>query len=98
MPQIDEMNVCNLFFSFLFIVSTISGGYGNFISPSCRRLSCSHGRYSVSGKTQRIDDYFIESDGDEADDEFDRINNRIDDYNETPRQYQLSIPHRVSDK
>lgn len=80
----------------LSIVDLISGGYGNFISPSCRRLSCSHGRYSLSGKTHRIDDYFIESDGDEADDEFDRINKRIDDYNESTRQYQLSIPHRVS--
>lgn len=71
------------------------GGYGNFLAPSSRRLSYSNARVSLGSKTRRIDDYFIESDGDEADDEFDRLNHRIDDYNESPRQYQLSIPHGV---
>lgn len=73
----------------------LPGGYGNFLAPSSRKLSYSNARFSMGSKTRRIDDYFIESDGDEADDEYDRLNNRIDDYNESPRQYQLSIPHGV---
>lgn len=39
-----------------------------------------------------IDDYFIESDGDDADDEYDHITNSKDKTN----QYQLSVPPEVS--
>lgn len=42
-----------------------------------------------------IDDYFIESDGDEADDEFDQITNSAD-VEENPNQYHLSVQSNVS--
>lgn len=42
-----------------------------------------------------IDDYFIESDGDEADDEFDQITNSAD-VEENPNQYHLSVQPKVS--
>lgn len=42
-----------------------------------------------------IDDYFIESDGDEADDEFDQITNSAD-VEEHPNQYHLSVQPKVS--
>lgn len=41
-----------------------------------------------------IDDYFIESDGDDADDEYDQMTNSKDKSN----QYQLSVPPEVSSK
>lgn len=41
-----------------------------------------------------IDDYFIESDGDEADDEFDQITNSAD-VEEHPSQFHLSVQPKV---
>lgn len=42
-----------------------------------------------------IDDYFIESDGDEADDEFDQITNSAD-VEENANNYHLSVQPNVS--
>lgn len=41
-----------------------------------------------------IDDYFIESDGDEADDEFDQVTNSAD-VEENLNQYHLSVQPNV---
>lgn len=42
-----------------------------------------------------IDDYFIESDGDEADDEFDQVTNSAD-VEENLNQFHLSVQPNVS--
>lgn len=76
------------------------------VGPPNRRLSCStNRRKSNSVESSRIfsaypmggsfgiDDYFIESDGDEADDEYDQLANaKLANSN----QYQLSVPPEVS--
>lgn len=84
----------------------ILGGYNSLVGPTNRRLSCStNRRKSNSVESSRIfsaypmggsfgiDDYFIESDGDEADDEYDQLANaKLANSN----QYQLSVPPEVS--
>lgn len=83
-----------------------AGGYSSLLGPPHRRLSCSaHRRKSNSVESSRIfsaypmggsfgiDDYFIESDGDEADDEYDQLTNSK---GNKSNQYQLSLPPDVS--
>lgn len=82
----------NLFFS-----HRPSGGSTMFPPPTTgRRFSYGNARYVIAGNF-RVGDYFLESDGEEADDEFDRLNQRIEEDNEIPTHYQLSVPHKVSE-
>lgn len=90
------------------IPMTTTGGYNSLLGSSNRRLSYAGvRRKSTSIDTSRvfsaypmggsfgIDDYFIESDGDEADDEFDQITNSAE-VEEHPNQFHLSVQPKVS--
>lgn len=89
--------------------NSVLGGYSSLLGPNNRRFSYGGGRRKSSsiessrifsaypmGGSFGIDDYFIESDGDEADDEFDQITNSVD-IGENQNQYQLSVPPKVCD-
>lgn len=86
----------------------MTGGYSSLLGSSNRRLSYAGiRRKSTSIDTSRIfsgypmggsfgiDDYFIESDGDEADDEFDQITNSAE-VEVHPNQFHLSVQPKVS--
>lgn len=83
------------------------GGYSSLLGTSNRRFSYGGGRRKSSsiesprifsaypmGGSFGIDDYFLETDGDEADDEFDQITNSAD-VEENPNQYHLSVQPKV---
>lgn len=85
----------------------LGGGYSSLLGPP-RRFSYSSdsGRKSTSeaakvlsaypmGGSFGIDDYFLETDGDEADDEFDQLTTTSYDI-ERPQNIYLSVPTEVS--
>lgn len=97
-----------VFFTFLFR-AIIVGGYSSLLSSSPNRRFSYAGTYRKSNSVESsrvfsaypgidecfgIDDYFLESDGEEADDEFDQITNSADLDDRTQHSH-LPLPHRV---
>lgn len=87
----------------------MTGGYSSLLGSSNRRLSYAGvRRKSTSIDTSRIfsaypmggsfgiDDYFIESDGEEADDEFDQITNSAEVEEHPNHSFHLSVQPKVS--
>lgn len=97
--QFHEINLNFFSHSFRFVVT---GGYSSLLTPTQRRFSYAGSyRKSNSVESSRVFcaypinesfDYYMESDGDEADDEFDQITSSNDD-----RVQRLSTPQGVSD-
>lgn len=96
-------------FRFYFVIVSAGGGYSSLLRPSAaRRYSCSESGRKLDGSSPAsarvlgaypmggsfgIDDYFLETDGDEADDEYDQATiNSL----EVDRQNScLSVPQKV---